>query len=167
MLTFCQKFRAPLGPIVVIFAKKITMNNKSLSLFNVLAETDLVLPVAQSSISAGFPSPATDFIESGIDLNKELIKHQAATFLGRVTGQSMIGLGIDDGDLLIIDKSIEPSDGKLAVCAIDGDFTLKQIRIMPDCIMLMPANDKFVPIRVTEENSLMIWGVVTYVIKKF
>lgn len=140
---------------------------KSLEIHTALTDTKVILPLAESPISAGFPSPAADFIETGIDLNKELIKHQAATFLGRVTGQSMSGLGIEEGDILVIDRSLEPIDGKLAVCAIDGDFTLKQIRIEPDCLLLMPANDKYNPIRVTEENSLIIWGVVTYVIKKF
>jgi DNA polymerase V len=140
---------------------------KSLEIYTALTDAEMVLPLAESPISAGFPSPAADFVETGIDLNKELIKHQSATFLGRVTGQSMIGLGIDEGDILVIDKSLEPMDGKLAVCAIDGDFTLKQIRIEPDCVMLMPANEKYKPIRVTADNNLIIWGIVTYVIKKF
>src|SRR4051812_21162869 len=94
-------------------------------------------------ITAGFPSPANDYIESTIDLNSELIKNPDATFYGRVKGMSMRDAGIEEGDVLIVDKSISPSDGMIAVCFIDGEFTLKKIRIGKKMITLLPANDEF------------------------
>ena len=117
-------------------------------------------------LSAGFPSPAEEYIELAIDLNKELIKHPAATFYARVKGSSMIDAGIADGDLLIIDKALEPKDGDIAVCFIDGEFTLKRLALKEDGIYLMPANAEFKPIRITEENDFLVWGIVAYVIHK-
>lgn len=141
--------------------------SNGLEIYSALTDTELSIPVASSPISAGFPSPAADFIDSGIDLNQHLISHPSATFYGKVKGQSMIGMGINDGDMLVIDKSIEPADGKIVVCFIDGEFTLKQLKVETDCAWLMPANDKYNPIKVTSDNDFVIWGVVTYVIKKF
>jgi len=137
----------------------------TLDIFSALTETEIKLPFVSFGISAGFPSPALDFEDLAIDLNKHLIKHPAATFYGRVKGESMIDAGIGDGDLLVIDKSLEPTDGKIAVCYIDGEFTLKRIKIDTDCCWLMPANDKYSPIKITSENDLRIWGIVTNVIK--
>jgi DNA polymerase V len=131
-----------------------------------LTESNIELPLFRG-ISAGFPSPAMDFIDLSIDLNKQLIKHPSATYYGRVKGESMCDVGINDGDLLVIDKSIEPENGKIAVCFFDGDFTLKRIKIEKDGIWLMPANKNYKPIHCTENNELSIWGVVTYVIKSF
>lgn len=125
------------------------------------------LPLAPTGISAGFPSPAGDYMELSIDLNQELIKNPAATFYGHVSGDSMQDLGIYDGDLLVIDKSLEPRDGNIAVCFIDGEFTLKKIRIERNAVWLTPANPKYPPIRITEANNFMVWGIVTYTIKKF
>lgn len=130
-------------------------------------DTELELPVAHSYIKAGFPSPAEDFSDLSIDLNRELIKNPASTFFGRVSGDSMKDLGIDNGDLLVIDKSLEPTDGKIAVCFIDGEFTLKMIKIDKNCIWLMPANENYKPIKVTPENNFVVWGIVTHVIKSF
>lgn len=123
-------------------------------------------PCAASLIKAGFPSPAEDYLEPSIDLNRELIKHPASTFFGRVSGESMCGAGIEDGDILIIDKSLEPYNGAAAVCFIDGEFTLKFIRISAKNIWLIPANPAYPKIKVTEQNEFLIWGIVTYVIKK-
>lgn len=125
------------------------------------------LPLASSGISAGFPSPAGDYMELSIDLNQELIRNPAATFYGHVSGDSMQELGIDDGDLLVIDKSLEPRNGNIAVCFIDGEFTLKKIRIEKKAVWLMPANPKYTPLQITESNDFMVWGIVTYTIKKF
>ena len=130
-------------------------------------ETALELPIIDEGISAGFPSPAQDFVDLSIDLNKELIKNPSATFYGRVKGDSMKDLGIDNGDLLIIDKSLEPKNGKIAVCYIDGEFTMKKIKIEKDCCWLIPANDKYKPIRVDKENEFIVWGIVVHVIKSF
>ena len=132
-----------------------------------LTESILELPVISAGISAGFPSPAMDFIDLTIDMNKHLIKHPSATFYGRVKGVSMKDAGISDGDLLVIDKSISPSNDKIAVSYIDGDFTVKRIKIENDCIWLIPENETYNPIKVTCENDFIIWGIVTHVIKAF
>ncbi len=135
--------------------------------YTVSTETEIDLPLVGTRIRAGFPSPADDFLDVAIDLNKELIKNPPATFFGRVNGDSMKDIGIDDGDLLIIDKSIEPVDGKIAVCFIDGEFTLKRIKIEKDAVWLMPANENYSPIKVTANNDFTVWGIVTHVIKSF
>ncbi|MCU4190207.1 translesion error-prone DNA polymerase V autoproteolytic subunit [Flavobacterium sp. HXWNR29] len=129
--------------------------------------TELELPYVDVGISAGFPSPADDFIELTIDLNRELIKHKDSTFFAKVKGDSMKNAGIFDGDLLIIDKSLEPQDGKIAICQIDGDFTVKRIKKENDVVWLIAENEDYKPIKVTEENELMIWGIVIHSIKTF
>jgi len=137
-----------------------------LEIFSALTETELELPLISFDISAGFPSPALDFIDISIDLNKHIVKRPSATFYGRVRGESMCNAGINDGDLVVIDKSIEPTDGKIAVCFIDGEFTLKRIKIDKTGLWLMPENEKYSPIKVDENNEFSIWGVVTFIIKK-
>ena len=116
-------------------------------------------------VKAGFPSPAGDFMNEIIDLNKYVTLHPAATYYARANGESMEG-EINNGDLLVIDKSIKPISGKIAICYIDGEFTVKRIKIDLEGIWLMPTNERFKPIIVTPENDLRIWGVVTYIIKK-
>lgn len=123
------------------------------------------LPFIAAGIKAGFPSPAADFDESKISLDNVLVKNREATFYAKATGNSMIGAGIDDGDVLVIDRSIEPQNNKIAVCFIDGEFTIKRILVEKDCVYLMPENKNYQPIKVTDENELIIWGMVTYVIK--
>lgn len=117
-------------------------------------------------VRAGFPSPAEDYSTTKLDLNRELIKNPASTFYARVSGLSMVDEGINEGDLLVIDKSIEPYDGCLAVCYIDGEFTLKRFEKHSSYALLLPANREFKPIKVTEDNDFCIWGIVTYIIKK-
>jgi len=117
-------------------------------------------------IRAGFPSPAEDFTEPTLDLNHYVIKNPASTFYARITGDSMQDASIQDGDIVVIDKSLEPTNGSIAVCFIDGEFTLKRISIETDRVWLMPANSEFKPIEVTAENHFVVWGIVTYVIKK-
>lgn len=129
--------------------------------------TELQLPFIDAGLRAGFPSPADDFIELSIDINKEYIKNRDTTFFAKVKGNSMVNAGIFDGDLLIIDKSLEPQNNKIAVCQIDGSFTVKRIKIEKDVVWLIAENDNFKPIKVTPENELMIWGIVTASIKKF
>ena len=122
--------------------------------------------LAQEGISAGFPSPADDFKELRISIDREVVKNEEATFYARVSGESMQGAGLDDGDLLVIDRSLEPMDNKIAICFIDGEFTVKRLKVTKDEILLIPENPKYRPIKVTEENELIIWGIVTYVVKK-
>jgi len=129
-------------------------------------EVDSALPKKfMGDVKAGFPSPAGDFLNEIIDLNKYVTQHPAATFYARANGVSMEG-DIHDGDLLVVDKSITPTNGKIAICYIDGEFTVKRIKIDAEGIWLMPTNERFKPILVTESNDLRIWGVVTYVIKQ-
>lgn len=128
--------------------------------------SNLELQVFDSRIQAGFPSPAQGSFADSVDLNHELINNPAATFCARVIGDSMIDSGINEGDMLIIDRSIEPSDGDIAVCFIDGDFTVKRILIKNDEISLVPANRKYPVIRVPKESNFVIWGVVSHIIKK-
>lgn len=117
-------------------------------------------------IRAGFPSPAEDYVEPTLDLNRYVIKNPASTFYARITGDSMVGDDIHDGDIVVIDKSLEPGDGNIAVCFIDGEFTLKRIKVEKERLLLMPANPKFKPIEITEENHFVVWGIVTYIIKE-
>ena len=186
------------------------------------------MPEDKPSVHAGFPSPAQDYMNSFIDLNKELVRHPAATFFARVVGDSMVDAGVEEGDVLVVDKSLEPQEGDMAVCFIDGEFALKYISfkdpsgvavegspvfegfgarlageglqpatIYPDRarsagrrlqdprrpvkakkpgvsydilehkkMWLLPANEKYPPIEVTESNDFTVWGVVTFVIKK-
>jgi DNA polymerase V len=121
------------------------------------------LPLYANKVSAGFPSPADDYLECKLDLNTHLIKHPAATFFVRVSGDSMQSAGINHGDMLIVDKSIEPVDGKIVVAAIDGELTVKRLSKKSGKIYLLPANKNYNPI-VIQDQDLIIWGVVTYVI---
>ncbi|MDE6301305.1 MAG: translesion error-prone DNA polymerase V autoproteolytic subunit [Muribaculaceae bacterium] len=124
------------------------------------------LPLADMGIQAGFPSPAQDYLSEAIDLNHELVQHPASTFYARVSGESMIGDGIEDGDLLVIDRSLEPKDGDMAVCCIDGEFTLKRLSLVKDQVWLVPSNESFDPILVTPDREFEVWGVVTHSIKQ-
>jgi DNA polymerase V len=128
-------------------------------------ESELKIPFVKEGVSAGFPSPAGDFMEMNIDLNKELSENILATFYIKVKGNSMIDAGINDKDVLVVDRSLEPQNNKIAICFIDGEFTVKRILVEKDCLYLMPENPNYSPIKVTEENELIIWGIVTYVIK--
>jgi DNA polymerase V len=140
--------------------------NDNINIFSPDTEESLGLPLSGERVAAGFPSPAEDYASLSLDLNKELIKNPASTFYARVSGLSMIDEGINDGDLLVIDKSIEPHDGCLAVCFVDGEFTLKRFEKHGMYGMLVPANKEFRPIKVTADNDFCIWGIVTYIIKK-
>tara|TARA_B100000945_G_scaffold321198_1_gene334405 strand:- start:3445 stop:3876 length:432 start_codon:yes stop_codon:yes gene_type:complete len=122
--------------------------------------------LVEQGISAGFPSPADDFKEIRISLDEELIKNSESTFYARVSGDSMIEAGLDDGDLLIIDRSLNPESGKIAVCLFDGEFTVKRIKKERNKIYLMAENKKYKPMELKEDNELIIWGIVEYVIKK-
>ena len=140
------------GPVLDFFTPDLT--------------TPLELPLAGTAIAAGFPSPAEEYVEIALDLNKELIKHPTATFYARVKGNSMVDAGIHDGDLLVIDKALEPKEGAIAVCYLDGEFPVKRLSVREEGVYLMPANTEFKPIRITEENDFLVWGIVAYVIHK-
>lgn len=123
------------------------------------------LPLYLSKVSAGFPSPAENDIADKLDLNEYLIKHPAATFLVRANGDSMIQAGIHENDILIVDRSLRPSDGKIVIAAIDGQLTVKRLKKTQDGKMLLAAeNPAYAPVEIREENDFLIWGVVTNVI---
>ena len=115
-------------------------------------------------VSAGFPSPASDYIEERLDLNEHLVKHPAATFFVRAGGDSMQGAGIFDGDILVVDRSLKPVDMSVIIAALDGDFTVKRLRISYGKAALHPENQKYRPIEITDDSDFRIWGVVTHVI---
>ncbi|MBM3590871.1 MAG: translesion error-prone DNA polymerase V autoproteolytic subunit [Alphaproteobacteria bacterium] len=125
------------------------------------------LPLYQSAVRAGFPSPADDYIAETIDLNKYLIKHPTATFLVRVIGDSMIDAGINDGDVLVVDRSLEVKNGNIVIASINGELTVKKILKNNRGVLLNPANKKYSPIELKDFNDNIIWGVVTSVIHKF
>lgn len=131
-----------------------------------MEENNRLPEMAEDGIHAGFPSPATDYMTQAIDLNKELVKHPASTFYGRVVGDSMIDAGVDEGDILVIDKALEPKDGDMAVCFVDGEFTLKYLSMRSGRLVLKPANPRYPQIEITEGMDFKMWGVVTYIIKK-
>ena len=139
---------------------------KSIEIHSIDVSTSLPLQFADEGIRAGFPSPAQDYMEQAIDLNKELIRHPASTFYGRVAGDSMRDEGIEEGDILVIDKSLELQDDDLAVCFVDGEFTVKRVRLEPDAAWLVPSNPDYPLIKVTKDNEFIVWGIVTYTIKK-
>ena len=140
--------------------------NNGLSFFIPKKETGLAAILINTGISAGIPSPAGDYKQERISLDKELIKNQEATFFARVSGESMINAGLEDGDLIVIDRSIEPTNNKIAVCFIDGEFTVKRLKVKKGKIWLQPENSNYKGIEIKEDNELIIWGIVTNVIKK-
>lgn len=143
-----------------------SLKNKQLVFFTPQAYNGTGATFFDTGISAGFPSPANDFKEQRLSLDKELIKNKEATFFARVSGQSMINAGLDDNDLLVIDRSLNPEHNKIAVCFLDGEFTVKRLKVEGTSVWLQPENPDYEPILVTEENHFVIWGIVTNVIKK-
>jgi len=125
------------------------------------------LPFFSTSVPAGFPSPAADeFAESFLDLNDFMIKHPASTFYVRVEGESMRDAGILAGDMLVVDRSLTPTHGRIIVAFLDGEFTVKRLLIEEDAVYLSPENSNYSPIKIKPESVFQVWGVVTYVIHK-
>lgn len=125
------------------------------------------LPLFGSKIPAGFPSPADDHLEATIDLNRQFVRHPAATFFVRVKGFSMIKVGIHDGDMLIVDRSLEAQSGSIVIAVVNGDLTLKRLLIDGNEMWLMPENPEFQPLQITDGMELQVWGVVAHVIHSF
>jgi len=124
------------------------------------------IPLFSVPVKAGFPSPAEDYLEKNLNLNQFLIPRPTATFFVRVDGSSMKDAGIYHDDILIVDKSLEPQNGKIVIAVINGEFTVKKIRLIDEKIYLDPANPQFSPIEIQPDWDFRIWGVVTYVIHK-
>lgn len=141
-------------------------NSKNLQFFTPKPSSFEGAILLDTGISAGFPIPAEDFEATRVSLDEELIKNKSTTFFAKVKGQSMIGAGLNNDDLLVIDRSLEPSNNKIAVCFLDGEFTVKRLRVDTHGIWLQPENPEFPIIKITEKNDFIIWGIVTNVIKK-
>lgn len=142
--------------------------SSNIEIFNSDTQEASEFPYSEAGVRAGFPAPVPDNSLLSLDLNRELIRHPAATFFARVIGDSMIEAGVEEGDLLVIDRALEPQDGNMAVCFLDGEFTLKYIRLdekEKGVIRLVPANDHFPEIKITRDNDFTVWGIVTYTIK--
>ena len=127
----------------------------------------LPLPLYTSRIAAGFPSPADDHLEAPLDLNAHLVKHPAATFVVRVDGDSMTGAGIYNGDLLVVDRSLDAKSGHIVVAVVNGEMTVKRLLIDRKRIRLVPENPAYKPIEIREGADLVIWGVVAHVIRSY
>ncbi|HDP24837.1 MAG TPA: translesion error-prone DNA polymerase V autoproteolytic subunit [Deltaproteobacteria bacterium] len=128
--------------------------------------TKLEIPLFTAGISAGFPSPADDFIDRSLDLNEFLVTHPSATFFVRVEGTSMIQAGIHPGDILIVDRALEPLPGSIVVAVLDGEFTVKRFQRVEGKSFLLAENPDFVPVAIEDRTQVEVWGVVTYVIHK-
>ena len=138
----------------------------SLHIMQVRDSEDIMVQMFEEHIQAGFPSPAQGSYPDTIDLNKELIHNPSSTFCAKVAGDSMIDAGISDGDILIIDRSLDPQDGDIDVCFLDGEFTVKRISLRGGRLYLVPANEDYPEIAVSEEANFQVWGVVSHIIHK-
>jgi DNA polymerase V len=130
-------------------------------------DTPLQLPLMAWQVKAGFPSPADDYLENRIDLNQHLIRHPAATFLVRVSGDSMTGAGIQHGDLLIVDRAAEVTSGCIVVARVHDEFTLKRVRKEGSRLFLVPENPRYPTLEITEGSDFEVWGRVTSAVRTF
>ena len=135
-------------------------------IYELLQKVKVDLPLYTASISAGFPSPADDFIDTKLDLNEHLIRHPSATFFVRASGESMIGAGIHSGDILIVDRSLEAANNVIVIATLEGELTVKRFKKKNGRVFLLPENRIYKIIEVTNNETFSIWGVVTYVIHK-
>ena len=137
---------------------------KNFDLFSVIKKTQINTPVFLDKVSAGFPSPATDYMENKLDLNEYLITHPSATFIVKASGSSMVNANIYSGDLLVVDRSIMPKNNNIVIASIFGDLTVKKLKKKEKSFFLVSANEEYPNIEVKEEMECFIWGVVTYII---
>jgi len=140
------------------------MNSNIRTIYAANLSAEHYQPLFEGRVPAGFPSPAADYEEDRLDLNKYLIRHPAATFFVRAVGDSMIGAGIHCGDLLVVDRSLEPKDKSVVIAVIDGELTVKRIRIEKKKVTLEPENESYSVRQITEDADFQVWGVVTSVI---
>ena len=130
----------------------------------VIISDDITIPFFESSVAAGIPALADDHVAMRLNLNQHLVKNPTTTFSVRVKGDSMMGATIYDGDLLIVDRSLIPKDNDIAICIVDGEFTVKRLQLQDGTILLLPENPDYPPIAIDESNDFQIWGIVTHVI---
>jgi len=134
------------------------------SIYRFQPNRKLRFPLFLSRVKAGFPSPADDYIEKKLDLNEHLIAHPSATFFVRVKGDSMINAGIFNGDILIVDRSIEATNNKIVVAVLNGEYTVKRLKKRQGKITLFAENPNFPPIEISDNSDFEIWGVVAHVV---
>ena len=132
-----------------------------------LKKVQIELPVFGSAVSAGFPSPAEDYVEGKLDLNEHLIPRPAATFMVRATGDSMTGVGIFSGDILVVDRSVQPKHGSIIIAVIDAELTVKRLYRRKGVVKLEAANPAYPSINVSDDMELWCWGVVTAAIQQY
>jgi DNA polymerase V len=144
-----------------------SLNGVISSIVPIEVMSKMFLPLYSSAVQAGFPSPADDYLEETLDLGKRLVKHPTATFLVKVKGDSMANAGIRQGDILVVDRSMKPSNGNIVVAAINGEFTVKRLKIKDNKIFLVPESNNYSPIQIEESEDTYIWGVVTSCIHEF
>jgi DNA polymerase V len=145
----------------------MTATNRIEIMMPKLGALPILLPLFSHKVAAGFPSPADDYIEGMLSLDEDLIQHKSATFFVRAKGNSMIGAGIGDGDLLVVDKSLNPASGDIVIAVVDGDLTVKRLLKRGNTVTLKPENSRFKEIEFNEGQELQVWGVVTSMVKKF
>lgn len=168
--TVAMRVPEPLRPILETWLSDYralrTAHSSQAEDFRTLASSlsEVSLPLFASRVPAGAPAPADDLREADIDLNTHLVRHPAATFMVTVKGDSMRDAAILDGDLLLVDRSLEARNGRIVVAVLNGELTVKRLEIGNDRVRLMPENPDFSPIEVPEDASFFIWGVVTRVI---
>ena len=140
--------------------------DKELSFYS-MDEKILDIPFYQSNVPAGFPSPAENFMDLDLNLQDYLVQHPSATFCVRVTGDSMQNAGIFSGDVMVVDRALEPKNNTIVLAVLDGEFTVKRIQKKGKELFLKPENKDFKAIKITEEMNFQVWGVVTHIIHKF
>ena len=140
---------------------------KNCQIYEICDNKIILVPLVNDKVVAGFPSPAIGYEEEPLNINDLIITNQSATFYIRVTGNSMIDSNINEGDILVVDKSIEPKHGHIVIAVINGEFTVKTLYFKDGLVKLVPSNATYPEITLTGESELNIWGVVSYAIKKF
>lgn len=141
-------------------------NTDTLEFFAIDENSLSAIPLFSDSVQAGFPSPAEDHMDMDLNLNDHLVHNPSATFCVKAVGESMKDAGIKSGDIMIVDKSLEPKNRSIVLAVIDGEFTVKRVNMNENELYLIPENSNFSPIKITQEMDFQVWGVVTYIIHK-
>ncbi|MDC3032173.1 translesion error-prone DNA polymerase V autoproteolytic subunit [Bacteroidota bacterium] len=145
---------------------KYLRKSNDLEVFSIDQEKSLDIPFFDNQVPAGFPSPAQDYIDLDLDLHNYLVKNPSSTFCVRVTGESMRDAGINSGDVMLVDRSLDPKNRSIVLAVVDNEFTVKRVNVSEEGLFLMPENADFNPIKITSEMNFQVWGVVTYIIHK-
>ena len=145
---------------------KYLRKSNDLEVFSIDQEISLDIPFFDNQVPAGFPSPAQDYIDLDLDLHNYLVKNPSSTFCVRVTGESMRDAGINSGDIMLVDRSLDPKNRSIVLAVVDNEFTVKRVNVSQEGLFLMPENTDFNPIKITPEMNFQVWGVVTYIIHK-